>query len=259
MHRHHIEILPFRYGDDVTQAGNLYLPDRRHPPVICLLHGGFWRMPYGLDQLDAIARELAKRGLAVWNLEYRRVGAPGGGFPGTLLDVDAGINFLSEISARNVDIDLGRVIVAGHSAGGHLALWSAARRRSGLPVGPERVQPIAVVGLAPVCDLESAWMSGAGSGAVEAFLGGSPAAVPDRYKAASPLSLLPFGLRQLVIHGAQDKALPVSASRDYVDAARAAGDQADFLELAGAGHMDLVDPSGDAFERFSDRLTRLLQ
>mgnify|MGYP001286661450 CR=1 FL=1 len=182
-----------RYGDDVAQAGDLYVPDQRRCPVVCLLHGGFWRMPFSRDQFDAVASDLATRGFAVWNMGYRRVGAPGGGFPGTLLDVDAGIDHLTAVLARGIDLDFERVVVVGHSAGGHLALWSAARRRSNVPGVSGRVRPIAVAGPAPVCDRESAYTLGVGEGAVEAFLGGVPSEVPGRYAAASPRTLLPLG------------------------------------------------------------------
>jgi acetyl esterase/lipase len=114
---------------------------------VCLLHGGFWRMPYGRDEMDAIARDLAARGFAVWNLEYRRVGAPGGGWPGTLDDVGAGIDHLATLVGEGVNLDLERVAVVGHSAGGQLALWSASR-------ASPRVRVAAAAGLAPVADLD---------------------------------------------------------------------------------------------------------
>src|SRR5688572_18692450 len=115
----------FNYGRDDQQAGDLSLPGAARPPVVCLLHGGFWRMPHGRAELAPIARDLCTRGFAVWNLEYRRVGAPGGGWPGTLQDVGAGIDHLATLAADGIGLDLDRVAVVGHSAGGQLALWSA--------------------------------------------------------------------------------------------------------------------------------------
>ena len=125
------------YGPSPDHVGDLYLP-RRAPhrdghrnagpaPVIALLHGGFWRMPYSRDHIAPIAVDLADRGFAVWNLEYRRVGAAGGGWPGTLQDVGAGIDHLATLAQDGAPVDLDRVTVVGHSAGGHLALWSAHR------------------------------------------------------------------------------------------------------------------------------------
>jgi acetyl esterase/lipase len=118
-----------KYGSSDSQEGDLYLPSKQRPPVICLLHGGFWRMPYSRDEMTLIAQDLAARGFAVWNIEYRRIGALGGGWPGTFQDVTAGIDHLATFVADGVELDLNRVTVIGHSAGGHLALWSAARNR----------------------------------------------------------------------------------------------------------------------------------
>ncbi len=116
------------YGSYPDQVGDLYLPARPdHCPVVCLLHGGFWSMPYGRDQMEAIAWDLAGRGFAAWNIEYRRLGVPGAGWPGTFDDVLLGIEQLAHFVAGDIDLDLERVVVSGHSAGGHLALWAAAQ------------------------------------------------------------------------------------------------------------------------------------
>jgi acetyl esterase/lipase len=236
----------FAYGPDPSQEGDLYLPAETRPPVVCLLHGGFWRMPYGRNQLDSVACDLASRGFAVWNLEYRRLGAPGGGWPGTLNDAADGIDFLADLAAEGIDLDLGRVIVAGHSAGGHLALWSAARRGMHPDLRPSsRVRPAAVAGLAAIVDLAATYAAGSGGNAVAELLGGSPADQPLRYDAASPLSLLPLGIPQLILHGSADEALPVEGARSYARAA-AAGDRVQFVELPNAGHMDFLDPDSDA-------------
>src|SRR5438105_2368060 len=141
----------------LSQEGDLYLPTRPGRSVVCLLHGGFWRTPYARDEMTPIARDLVARGYAVWNLDYRRLGDPGGGWPGTLEDVAAGIDHLADLAAEGVALNLQRVIVAGHSAGGQLALWSAARDRySGDGAAPPRVRVAAVAGLAPVADLVEA-------------------------------------------------------------------------------------------------------
>ncbi|MCM2316459.1 MAG: alpha/beta hydrolase, partial [Thermoanaerobaculia bacterium] len=146
-----------RYGPHDGQEGDLHIPSRSRPPVVCLLHGGFWRMPYGRSQFDAVAHDLARRGFAVWNLEYRRLGAPTAGWPGTFDDVLAGIEHLARFAEEGVDLDLDRVAVIGHSAGGHLALWAAARQRADEGSGiARRVRISAVAGLAPVADLVDA-------------------------------------------------------------------------------------------------------
>jgi acetyl esterase/lipase len=248
----------YRYGVAEHQQGDLYLPAGiSMPPVICLLHGGFWRMPYGREQFDAIARDLAARGFAVWNTGYRRVGAPGGGWPGTLQDVAVGIDHLATLVAGGIALDLDRVCVVGHSAGGQLALWAAARTRPDPLRGPVRVRPCAAVGLAPVADLVGAHALAVGNDAVGALLGGSPAHVAERYAAASPLALLPLGVPQLIVHGAEDAALPIELARRYVQAAQASGDDVEFVELQRAGHMEYLDPASEAHAVLCRWLMRL--
>ncbi len=237
----------FRYGTAESQVGDLYLPALGMAPVVCLLHGGFWRMPYGREEMSAIATDLAARGYAVWNIEYRRIGSPGGGWPGTLEDIAAAIDHLAALAAGEADLDLRRVAVAGHSAGGHLALCASARREAtGGRFSPRKVFPVAVAGLAPALDLHAMFALHSGNGAVSALLGGSPSEHPSRYAQASPMGLVPLGLRQLIVHGTKDDALPVALTRDYVHASRLAGDSVDYVELPGMGHMEYLDPASQA-------------
>jgi acetyl esterase/lipase len=248
------------YGASPDQVGDLYLPEAEQPPVICLLHGGYWRMPWGRDHISPLAVPLTQLGFAVWNLEYRRVGAAGesgagGGWPGTLQDVGAGIDHLTTWE-RN--LDLARVTVVGHSAGGHLALWAAAQGGDlGSGYGPKRVRIAAAVGLAPVVDLVWAYQHRCGNEAVENFLGGSPEEFPGRYGDASPAERLPLGVRQLVLHGTPDEDVPVEISRRYAQAAVAAGDDLTFMELPDVSHMDLVDPASPATALLFDWLATL--
>jgi acetyl esterase/lipase len=191
-----------------------------------------------------VAQDLVERGFAVWNLEYRRLGEPGGGWPGTLEDVSAGVDHLAALVAEGVDLDLDRVTVAGHSAGGHLALLVAAyAKRRG---GEARVWPCAAVGLAPVADLAGASALRSGRGAVDEFLGGSLREQPERYAAASPLALVPLGVKHMILHGTADEALPIELTWAYAQAALAAGDAIEMIELPGAGHMDYLDPASAA-------------
>jgi acetyl esterase/lipase len=242
------------YSSESSQNGDLYLPLGPKSPVVCLLHGGFWKMPYGRDQLSSVAFDLASRGYAVWNIEYRRLGAPGGGWPGTLCDVALAIDYLATLAGEGIDLDLDRVIVAGHSAGGHLALWSATRHKPHGLFPRMRVLPLAAVGLAPICDLATAWECRIGGGIVSELLGGTPTEYPDRYAAASPIQLLPLGTKHAVIHGAKDEVVPIHQSRTYVDAAKASGDTVEFVELPHAGHMDFVDTLSEAHAAFCDWL-----
>jgi acetyl esterase/lipase len=232
------------YGPLPDQVGDLYLPTVSRAPLIVLLHGGFWRMPWGRDHIAPIALDLTRRGFAVWNLEYRRLGA-GGGWRTTLQDVASGIDHVATLAAAGEPIDLDRITVVGHSAGGHLALWSAAGRGS-RGSHPRRVGIKAAVGLAPVADLALAHQLRCGNGAVEDFMGGPPATRAQQYRATSPAEMLPLGVRQLLVHGTADEDVPIDISRRYSRAAQAAGDDVRFIELATAGHMDFVDPASAA-------------
>jgi acetyl esterase/lipase len=246
-----------RYGDSNDQQADLHRPDAAGPPVVCLLHGGFWRMPPGRDQMDAVAGDLVARGFAVWNIEYRRLGASGGGWPGTLDDVRAGIDHLAKVRAEGIDIDLGCVIVVGHSAGGHLALWSAALGDARVPPSPF-VRVRAAVGVAPIADLAAAYEGRVGGEVVAEFLGGTPSEHPDRLRAASPLAMLPLRVPHLIIHGSDDTAVPLELSRRYIRAARAAGDEAELIELSGTGHMEFLDPGSEAHATLCRRLPAFL-
>ena len=241
------------YGEHPAQVANLHLPGGEGGPWPCvvLLHGGFWRARWDRTQLTPHAIDLAGRGYATWNVEYRGVGQEGGGWPGTLVDVAAAVDHLAEME----EVDPQRVVTCGHSAGGHLALWLAARHR--LPTGAlaaePRVRPAAAIGLAAVSDLERAWRDDLGSGAAEALLGSFDAA-PERYAVASPAALAPLGVPQLLIHGAEDDIVPVSQSRDHA----ARDPQAELVELEGADHFDVIELGGAAWTAVVDRLPALL-
>ncbi|WP_158253599.1 alpha/beta hydrolase family protein [Chromobacterium alticapitis] len=245
-------ILTESYGPHEGQAGDLYLPDQPHPAVVCLFHGGFWRMPYGREQMHAIAQDLAAGGFAVWNLGYRRIGAPTGGWPNTGEDALRGIEYLSELAGKGMDLDLNRVALVGHSAGGHLALWAAAQALKGVRVR-------AVAGEAPVSDLQAAHRLGLGRGAAQALLGATPEERPESYAAASPLRLLPLGIPQLLVHAIDDDAVPIEMSRTYAAAARAAGDSIRLLELPDSSHMAFLDPASSAHDAVREWLSAALE
>lgn len=252
------EMRAVAYGPDPSQCGDLFMPGGAPKLTVALLHGGFWRMPYGRDETGPVARDLAARGFAVWNLEYRRLGAPGGGWPGTFADVSDGLDRLAGLAAEIPALDPSRVVVAGHSAGGQLALWAAARSaRGGELRPPSRVRPLAAAGLAAITDLAAAFAAGSGRGAVAELLAGSPAAVPARYAEASPLARLPLGVPHLVLHGALDDAVSVADARRYAAAARACDDPVEFIELPDAGHFDPIEPASGAHAAFVAWLERL--
>ena len=210
--------------------------ERRPPPVVVLLHGGFWRALYTKVLMRGLAAAIVSRGWAVWNVEYRRVGpgGGGGGWPATLEDVSAAFGRLSSVAG----VDTGRVAVCGHSAGGQLALWAA--RQPGVTVH-------AAVSLAGVLDLEDAAARGLGGGAVQSFLGGSPHEVPERYAQASPAARLPLGVPHLVVHGSRDVVVPPAMSERYCEAAAAAGDDVRYQALPGVGHKEVTLGAGPAF------------
>ncbi len=239
------------YGPASPQFGDLYLPTTPGPyPVVILIHGGFWRAAYGLTLMSGLAENLVQSSIAVWNIEYRRIGDTGGGWPGTLHDAARAVDALSTF-APIYNLDLRRVVPIGHSAGGHLALWLAARRHipPHSPAAPTG-SPLtftAVVSLAGVLNLEHAWYLGLGRSAVEELLGGGPEEVPDRYAAASPIALLPLGLPQLLLHGTADDRVPLIISQEYARKASAAGDPVKLIELPAADHFVLIDPDSAAW------------
>ena len=219
-----------------------------------LLHGGFWRAQYDLQIMDRLVPDLAGRGWAVWNLEFRRVGFPSrGGWPATFEDVAAGIDHLGRLEEP---LDLSRVVAIGHSAGGHLACWAAAR--GGLPPeapGAEPETPLAgAVAQAGVVDLRAAAELGLSDGAAESLLGGSPAEWPERYNLASPFERLPLGVPQLLVHGDADDIVPIAISRRYAEQAAMEGDDCRLVELNGVGHFEHLDPRTKAWRAVSEWL-----
>ncbi len=238
------------YGDHPSQVAELSLPDGadggRPLPVVVLLHGGFWQAAYGFDETAPLAADLAAHGLAAWNLEFRRVG-DGGGWPTTFEDVAAGVDRLADL-ADEVGLDLDRVGVVGHSTGGHLALWTAARAR--LPdgrvgAGP-RVRPAVAVSLAGVNDLRAAARQRLGPNAVEDLLGGPIEDVPERVRVAAPVASLPLGVPQLLVHGEHDAGVPIEQSLAYARLAAVAGDPVEVLQLPG-DHLMVTEVDGPAW------------
>ena len=224
------------YGDHPSQFIEIHSPESAGPrPVVVLIHGGFWRLPWDRTLMDPLAADLAGRGYIAVNVEYRKLGEEGGGWPGTCEDVAEALR----ATARELDVE--RLALVGHSAGGHLALWAV--RHAARPVD-------LVVSQAGVADLRAA---------AEAGLDGSaerpPAAVEfmggGDYALASPIELLPLGpsVHQLVVHGDVDNRVPFQQSIDYVAAARAAGDSAELAAFTGMGHFELIDPAHESWLR----------
>jgi acetyl esterase/lipase len=250
------------YGPEPLQFGELRLPTGASPhPVLVVIHGGFWRARYGLDHIGHLCAALTAAGLATWNVEYRRVGDPGGGWPGTFHDVAAAAEHVRAL-APAYGLDLGRVVALGHSAGGHLALWLAGRHRIAPsdPLAAAAPLPLrGAVSLGGVVDLRRAWERRLGNGAVDDLLGGPPDQVAERYAAADPAALLPLGVRQVLVHGTADANVPFALSEGYAAAAVARGDAARLVPLPGAGHFEVIDPRSREWPAVEEAVLELVR
>ncbi len=230
----------YSYGPAPEHEADLRLPAGGGPhPVAVLLHGGFWRARFTRAIMAALATDLTDRGWATWNVEYRRVGS-GGGASATLDDVRRAIEFVGDLDQP---LDLARLVVIGHSAGGQLALCAAS--------SPSVAQ---VVSLAGVCDLVAAAHQAIGDNAAVEFIGATPAQRPGDYALADPRQRLPTGVDVLLVHGDADDRVPVQLSRDYAAAARAAGDTVSLLELPEVDHFALIDPRSTVWPTIAARL-----
>lgn len=217
------------YGPSGSQFGELHLPQKAGPvAVVVLIHGGFWSAAFGLDLMRPLAVDLVARGYAVWNIEYRRVGEDGGGYPGTLDDVALAIDELALLADRH-SLDLSRVALVGHSAGGHLALWAAGR-------SVQAVAASVAIGLGSVLDLAGGARSSLGGGAVVALLGGTPDEQPERYRAATPTAAIDTPL--VVVRGSADSIVP---ARFALPAEGPGG--IEVIDIDGDDHFDLIDPT----------------
>lgn len=233
------------YGVNPFQFGEIRLPKGSGPfPVVMNIHGGFWRSQYSLDHAGHLCAALAEAGIATWNIEYRRLGNPGGGWMGTFEDVGRAADYVPTL-ADAYPLDLDRVIVMGHSAGGHLALWTAARPRfnGNHPLHSSNAFHFkGVVALAPVADLAMAWQLRLSNNVVGQLLGGSPMSHSDRYALANPIQWVPLGIPQIVVHGARDEIVPIAIADHYVEVARSHGDRCILERLPTAGHFEVIDP-----------------
>jgi acetyl esterase/lipase len=246
-----------RYGPDRSQRAELHLPTGQGPhPVMVVIHGGSWQARHGKIVMRGLVGDLVRRGWAAWNIEYRRLGN-GGGWPATFEDVAAAIDHLRQLDAP---LDLTRVCVLGHSAGGHLALWAAGRERlpSGAPgqvAGGPPVPLRRAIVQAGVCDLAGAYRRWRG-GAARALMGGGPDEFPERYAAGDPAALVPLRMPALLVHGVLDEVVSIELSRSYADAARAAGAAVELVEIDGAAgrHRAHIDPRSAAWAAVTERL-----
>ena len=254
------------YGSDSSQYGELRVPAGRGPhPVVVLVHGGCFKAAYATAQyFGAMGDALKDAGIATWNIEYRRLGQPGGGWPNTYLDVGKAVDYLRGV-ARAYRLDLNRVVIVGHSAGGHLAMWAAARSR--VPAGSALhvANPLRVRGVVDLAGPLDMTQNIAGyeklclDTVITTLLGGTPATVPDRYAHASPMKLLPLGVPQAIVLGTYEDFVPLPLAESYTRAATQAGDSVRLIVMPGAGHFEIASPLTSTWPRVKSAIESLLE
>lgn len=248
------------YGPNEFQFGELRLPKGVGPhPVAIVIHGGCWMSQYGLSYMGHLSAALTEAGVATWNIEYRRVGNQGGGWPGTFEDVSRATDHLRTI-AKTYPLDLNRVVAVGHSAGGHLALWLAARKilpKDSPAYAPDPLPLRGVVPLAGITDLRRAGT--ACDANVPQLMGGSAKDKAPIYNQASPIELLPLGIPSAIVQGDSDSIIPLAMAKDYADAAKKKGDNAKLVVIEKAGHFEVVDPKSFAWEAVRNEVLALLK
>ncbi len=246
-----------RYGTDASQFGDLWMPPGNKPhPVVTFFHGGWWQSAFDLAYASELCAALKAEGIAVWSVEYRRVGSIGGGWPATFQDAAAGFDYLA-VLAKSYSLDLTKVVAAGHSAGGHLAFWVAGRHHiephSPLYEPRPRVPLHGVLALAGVVDLRMMIeLSSSSTYAhdkreVYSLMGGPPAQFEDRYRAGNPGDLLPFNISQFLVQGEDDAQVPPELARRWMERAARQGDTVALRLIKDTGHFDLVDPRSRAW------------
>jgi dipeptidyl aminopeptidase/acylaminoacyl peptidase len=239
------------YGGDPNQFAHLRFPSGRGPsPLLFVVHGGFWQSVYDLSHIGHLCTALTSEGVITCSIEYRRIGNPGGGWPGTFQDISLATRKIMQKVSNDSRFDGDRTAIVGHSAGGHLALWLVGSHRtsktSQLHNG-QRQDIGGAVSLAGVSDLRLAWSQKLGRGIVTRLMGGTPDEHPERYNAGSPIELLPTGSRHVLVHGANDDTVPISQSEAFVEKAERLGDRPSLIRLEGVGHYELIDPESAAW------------
>lgn len=254
-----------KYGTDSSQFGELRLPAGPGPhPVAILIHGGCFKAAYAtLRDLSPMGDALKEMGIATWNIEYRRLGEPGGGWPGTYLDVGRAVDQLRVLASQHA-LDLGRVVIVGHSAGGHLAMWAAARARltSGSDLHAATPLPVrGVLNLAGPVDLAANIPGYEGlcrDTVITALVGGTPTQVPERYAQASVAKLLPIGIPQVLLIGQYEEFVPRPIAETYVRAAKQAGDPVQLIVIPNVGHFEIASPRAETWPQVASVIRSLL-
>ena len=240
------------YGNDPNQFAELRFPSVKGSfPLLFVVHGGFWQSEYDLSHIGHLCAAFTSRGIITCSIEYRRIGNPGGGWPGTFQDIGLATRSIFRNLSNDSRFDQARTAIIGHSAGGHLALWLVGSHRisKGSPLHNEQKQEIRrAISLGGVSDLRSAWKKKLGHGTVTRLMSGTPEEHPDRYDAGSPIELLPTGARHALVHGTDDDTVPLSQSEAFVEKAEKLGDQSTLVKLDGISHYELIDPESEAWQ-----------
>lgn len=252
------------YGAAPSQFAELFQPAGAGPfPVAVIIHGGCWTKEFGgITQMRNMAGNLAAQGIAVWNVEYRRYDEEGGGYPGMYQDVATAMDRLRGVAPEH-KLDLSRIVLMGHSAGGHLAQWAGARaqlpRSSPLYVADPLPVPV-VLSLGGLADLrnEQALIKSSCDRDMAQLVGVASAARPDIFSDTSPAELLPAGVRTVLIHGEHDTIAPLRVGQDYARRAQAAGDAAEVLVLPGGSHYDEVAASSPSWPLIEAQVRKAL-
>lgn len=252
------------YGAAPRQYAELRLPGGKGPfPVVVVIHGGCWVQYANTEYTAPLASALVKEGWATWSLEYRRAHEEGGAWPGTFLDVGQGVDALRD-SATKYQLDLNRVVVLGHSAGGQLALWAAGRRQIPRDSALHAANPLqlrGVVSLAGIADMRvyaDRGPQGCAEGGLR-VMGGTAAQQPARYAAASPAELLPLGTSQVLVWAEEDTIVPEKLFEDYEANAKKAGDPVEIIRVKRIGHHELCSPEAPGWGKIVGALRRLLE
>lgn len=263
-----------RYGDQSMQLVDLWLPEGKGPhPTVLMVHGGCWQTDIADRRImNWIAEDLRRRGMAVWNIDYRGVDREGGGYPGTFADAAAAADAL-RVHAPKYNLDVEPLVATGHSAGGHLALWLAARRSAKLrgptPLLPPGSPLIAgdplvistVVSLGGLPDLELAATppgSGCGTEIIEKLVGPATLSSRNVFADTSVPRLGPIGVRQVLINGLQDRIIPTSYATNYEAKMRAAGDDVRVRFIDKTGHVELIAPETGAWAAAVEEIQKAL-
>lgn len=255
------------YGPAPHQFAELWRPAGKGPHrTLVVIHGGCWRADLpGTELMAYLSEDLRQSGYAVWSIDYRRIGEEGGGYPGTFEDTAAAIDKLRDIAPAQ-SLDLRKLVAIGHSAGGHLVIWSAARPRLPKTSKLSKANPLPITGvvsLAGINDLKAYRTTGpsacGGPPTIDALTGAVDRKNINIFADTSPAALLPIGVRQSVISGALDKIVPPAFGKDYAAAAAKSGDQVKEITIEGAGHFELIDPKSDAWKKIRAEIDALMK